>query len=145
MANQIDPRRANIAMRAAVSRWKKFPDDSIQSDLDQPGEWVTEASLMNKFLPPPMAKLGFGWMVVMPNEFSVGIKLVRGYAGLIYKHMVPQPAVTAFGTVQAAALGEQDSFTKSAEQFKELTSDDLTSMAAAFFTVTSEISFEEEE
>jgi hypothetical protein len=95
MPNEIDPKRAQIAMSLAVARWKKGPDDSIEQSLDDPGEWVTESAIMNHFIPLHLNGTGFTFMGVIPNEFSVGIKLVRQYAGLIYKHLVRVEAFTA--------------------------------------------------
>ena len=94
MPDHIDPRAANVAMHLAVARWKRFPDDSIAASLDEPAEWVQEASIMNQYLPAYTNSAGYSFISVHPQEFQVGITLVRNYAGLIYRHMVAlQPFV----------------------------------------------------
>lgn len=132
MADQIDPRRANIAMGLAVSRWRKVPDDSIAASLDNPQEWVQEAALMNRFLPAHLTPVGFSFIVVTPNEFSVGITKVRQYAGLIYKHMVP---VAQIAEVVELAAGR--SFDDAAKRHAGMDRNALTAMAGQFFTTTS--------
>ncbi|HEX7680191.1 MAG TPA: hypothetical protein VF713_18815 [Thermoanaerobaculia bacterium] len=128
----IDPRRANIAMGLAVTRWKKLPDDSIAAKLDDPQEWVQEAALMNHFLPAHLTPLGYSFIVVTPNEFSVGIKTVRQYAGLIYKHMVP---ISVAIDVHDIAKGRE--FDEAANVHKDRTVSELTEMARHFMTTTS--------
>jgi hypothetical protein len=127
--NPIDPKRANIAMGLAVTRWKKFPDDPIAQKLDDPQEWVQEATLMNHYLPAHVMPLGFSFAVVLPNEFSVGITTVRQYAGLIYKHMVP---ITA--TLHVHDLAKTAEFAKAAESLSGPAGQKLTAMAGAFVT-----------
>jgi hypothetical protein len=128
----IDPKRANIAMGLAVTRWKKLPDDSIAEKLDDPQEWVQEAALMNHFLPAHVMPLGFSFAVVLPNEFSVGIKTVRQYAGLIYKHMVP---ITA--TVHVHELAATPAFEEAAHALKGASASELAEMAGDFVTTRS--------
>jgi len=100
MADELDPRRAQIAMSLAVSRWKKGPDESIEQSLNDPSEWVAESAIMNHFIPLHLKDTGFSFAGVVPNEFSVGIKLVRNYAGLIYKHLVQVSALAAGPSVK---------------------------------------------
>ena len=85
----IDPKRANIAMGLAVTRWRRMPDDPIDHKLDNPQEWLQEAALMNHFMPSHLTPLGYSFVAVTPADFAVGITTVRLYAGLIYKHMTP--------------------------------------------------------
>ncbi|HKR66365.1 MAG TPA: hypothetical protein VJZ00_21740 [Thermoanaerobaculia bacterium] len=79
-----------IAMRLAVARWKKMPDDPIAQELDEPHEWVREAGLMNKFLPNRLLKEGISWQTAHPAELrAAGIQKVRQYAGFLFSHMKP--------------------------------------------------------
>jgi hypothetical protein len=99
----IDPIAARIAMQAAVSRWKRFPDDPIEKQLDEADECVQEASLMNKFLPPFMAQRQFAWKFIVAQDiFRAGIKTVRMYAGLVYLHMSAANAEAALPNLDAA-------------------------------------------
>ena len=101
----IDPNAARIAMQAAVSRWKRFPDDSIAKQLDEADECVQEASLMNKFLPPFLAQRNFAWKFIVAQDiFRAGIKTVRNYAGLVLLHMSPANTETAVPQIDAAAM-----------------------------------------
>ncbi|MEO8035722.1 MAG: hypothetical protein ABI837_14900 [Acidobacteriota bacterium] len=125
----IDPRQANIAMGLAVTRWRKLPDDPIGAKLDDPQEWVQEAALMNHFLPAHLAPLGYSFVAVMPNEFSVGITKVRQYAGLIYKHMIPVPVA-----LSVHDLAESGAFKKAAEEHAGHSQSDLSTLAGNFVT-----------
>ncbi len=96
----IDPKQ--LAMQVAINRWKRFPNDPIAKQLDEADECVQEASLMNKFLPPFMAKKGFAWQFITPQEiFRAKIQLVRNYAGLVFTHMA---AVTPAAEVADLAM-----------------------------------------
>jgi hypothetical protein len=137
MANNIDPRRANVALGLAVARWKKLPNDSIEASLDNPSEWLQESALMNHFLPARLAKAGFSFIAVIPNEFSVGIKTVRQYAGLIYKHMIPVEVVAEIARAGLADITEDNAFHDSA-RFENISRDQLRSLSAKFVTASSE-------
>lgn len=101
----IDPNAARIAMQAAVSRWKRFPDDSIAKQLDEADECVQEAALMNKFLPPFLAQRSFAWKFIIAQDiFRAGVKTVRNYAGLVLLHMSPASTETAVPVIDANAL-----------------------------------------
>ncbi len=128
----IDPKRANIAMGLAVTRWRKLPDDSVADKLDDAQEWVQEAALMNHFLPVHLGPRGYSFIVVTPNEFSVGIKNVRQYAGLIYKHMVP---ITV--PLDVHVVAETREFLDAGRSHKNLTPSELIEGAGDFITTTS--------
>ncbi|HEV7243106.1 MAG TPA: hypothetical protein VGQ36_28015 [Thermoanaerobaculia bacterium] len=103
----IDPKTAKVAMQAAVSRWKRFPDDPIEKQLDEADECVQEASLMNKFLPPFMAQRQFAWKFIVAQDiFRAGIKTVRMYAGLVYLHMSPATTEAVLPNLDAASMAD---------------------------------------
>jgi len=103
----IDPKAARVAMQAAVSRWKRFPDDPIGKQLDEADECVQEASLMNKFLPPFMAQRQFAWKFIIAQDiFRAGIKTVRMYAGLVYLHMSPASTEAVLPNLDASSMDE---------------------------------------
>jgi len=135
MADAIDPKRANIALGLAVARWKKLPDDSIAASLDDPSEWLQEATLMNHFLPAHLAQAGYSFIAVIPNEFSVGIKTVRQYAGLIYKHMVPMAALAGVAHASTLDIAEHATFKEAARLHGDSTRDTLASRSAKFLEV----------
>lgn len=130
----IDPRRANIAMGLAVTRWRRLPDDSIAQKLDDPQEWLQEAALMNHFLPAHLSRLGFLFVAVTANEFSVGIARVRQYAGLIYKHMTP---ITATLDIHEVASGQE--FEEAAHLQSKRSPSELADMAGEFVTNVSNL------
>ena len=132
MPNSIDQAAANIAMRTAIARWRKYPDDSIAASLDGPAEWVQEASLMNQYLPPWMQKAGYSFLAVQPVEFQVGIKLVRNYAGLVYRHMVALHPAASDPNLQLD-LFDHDQTKGIADQHAALHPDEVTGLTAEMF------------
>lgn len=95
-----------LALQLSVARWKKFPNDSIEKELNEAHEWIKEAALMNRFLPDPVFKAGFGWQAVHPIEIKAAkIKLVQQYADFMAAHINPLvlPAGMATAAVAAAA------------------------------------------
>ena len=100
-----DPKQ--LAMKLSVARWKKFPNDPIEKELNDAHEWIKEASLMNKFLPDPVFKAGFGWQAVHPIEIkAAAITTVQQYADFVEAHIQPLvlPAAAAATVATTAVL-----------------------------------------
>src|SRR5215203_2599442 len=90
----FDEKKANVARQVALGRWGKPFNASIAAKLDEPKEWVDEASHLNGAMPPLLGSKvpDLNWQFVLPVEFAnpkvttVGVYALFVYAHLKYDH-----------------------------------------------------------
>lgn len=86
----LDERKANIARQVALGRWGKPFGAPIATKLDEPKEWVDEATHLNDVMPTLLAARApdIRWIFVLPVEFSnPRVTTVGVYALFVYAHL----------------------------------------------------------
>ncbi|HEV7489053.1 MAG TPA: hypothetical protein VGQ65_25565 [Thermoanaerobaculia bacterium] len=87
---ELDERKANIARQVALGRWGKPFGAPITTKLDEPKEWVDEATHLNDVMPTLLAARvpDIRWIFVLPVEFSnPRVTTVGVYALFVYAHL----------------------------------------------------------
>jgi hypothetical protein len=108
----LDERKANVARQVALGRWGKPFGAPIATKLDEPKEWVDEATHLNDVMPDLLASKtpDLRWVFVLPVEFSnPRVTTVGVYALFVYAHLKSdRDLATALAESHAANQGLVD-------------------------------------
>jgi hypothetical protein len=112
----VDQKKSNLARQIALGRWGKPFGASISAKLDEPKEWVDEATHLNDIMPPLLGSKApdLHWNFVLPIEFSnPKVTTVGVYALFVYAHLKYQQELAE---AMEAVRAENAAFAESGQE-----------------------------